>query len=380
MKMKKTFVTLAFIFLAGTVFGEGNPQTIQQTVDNNIAASLESMAPDIFKFVQKPALWMGNAAMQLNFESDAYIGGGKSLSPWEDYPVRIIFGETIGLAADDALSGLGSFLSMSFSDGFPAIPAFALDLRIGGVYLPIDLAFSFLHHQGNGTKLLGGVFEGLGLADNEVTVITEAFGFDIRYRVIAEGVGFDFLGHKKKPPFEFKFPLISHIEEFFQPEFWQQFAHPDFLVSLIPDVSVGFGYASTSFALDENGLINKGDEEANVHAALSFGGEAWYASIQASKSIGFLRPYFGVRFGAARGRAGVDVYVDSAYEEDGQIYLGHGEKHLKAEITGWQPATILFYGVGLDFSLLQIGVGFTSNLNNDIDTAEGMNITFRLKI
>jgi hypothetical protein len=386
-KMRKTLLTLAFILLAGMSYGQ-TPEVIQQQVDNYIADTLDGMGPAIFGYVQKPSLWMGDAAMQLNYESDAYIGGGESLSPWEDYPVHLVFGMTLGLAAEDGLGGLGKFVSGDFGGGFPAIPAFAMDLRIGGVYLPIDLGFSFLQHTGDGTSLLAGVFNGISsLSDAEVAVITQAFGIDIRYRLIAEGVGFDFTGHKRKAPFEFKFPLLSNIEEFFRPEFWQQFAHPDFLVSLIPDVSVGFGYAWTTFGIEGNVIANKGDPyEADALVAMRFEGEAWYASIQASKTIGFLRPYLGLRIGAARGKAGVDVTVDNSFRasslglpDDGRVYRGHGERSWASE-TAWQPAAILFYGIGLNFPLLQIGVGFTSNFNNDIDTAEGMNITFRMKI
>ncbi|MDR1866681.1 MAG: hypothetical protein LBQ77_00260 [Treponema sp.] len=384
-----TVIVAEMAFAAEVSFDDPNlsdidRQNILDGARDGVTEALQNAVDDIFNTTfdtLKPGLdWLPNTNIQQNIQAESYIGQLFA----KGSPPHLTFGETIGLGSDGILKDAGDTLGILLGsggtlEGLPVVPLFTADLRLGGVFLPFDLGFSFVNYRNTVDMLKDPFKEAFDFNKvNTVHVDIRSFGIDVRYRILEDGVGLGLTVRKSPVPAAPKLSLAALK----QPSFWRPF---------IPGLSVSAGYSRYDLGIGINGAVTVDGRTADVDADIGFQVQSVYGGLHISKKIFFIVPYMGLRVASsqsavtARVNAATTVRLDSidvlgnTYTGDTTI-TGTGSKEDSVETDGWKSATFFYWGVGFNMGILQISLGTSFNLSNDIAEAEGLNIGIRLKL
>jgi hypothetical protein len=276
--------------------------------------------------------------LQQNTQPEAYIG---RLYPLNGKLPHL----TLGVNADLGMTGdfVGDLVTGSsgdiFAKGMPFLPAFGLDLRLGGAYLPFDVGFALLY-TGKGmdmTAVLGPLFTSFGMEKVDgVAMEFTIVAADLRYRILKGGTGFA-LGPDRGEP---------------EGDKWY-----------IPDLSLGVGVSY--YALDITGTGSQ-DYEYNssnifplaLDIGVGFLGGSVNGSLQVSRAIGFWVPYAGIRAGVYHSQvsANVRAAVDLTSVDAGSMNI-RSTKSVPRGRT-WEGGASVFFGSGFNLPFSQINLGF----------------------
>lgn len=273
----------------------------------DIEDAKDQAATALNDFTKGLSIYVPNAALQQNVWASAYIG---KLLP--SVPPHFGGGATIGASVMDTelLSNIGSIINMPIDLKVAPLPTVAIDARIGGIFIPFDLG---VH---------GMIINDMSLktGNTEILISFKTFGADIRVPVLQQNI-------------------------------------------ILPNISIGASYTHSEGGL---GISNSQENEINttLGANIKYKTDIVALTAQISKQLLFLIPYGGLRVGFQNGsydwdttfNADIQVVGNKTLTESGSIKKDFGKD---AIFQG-------FFGIGLDFFVLQTTVGASYDFTNNI--------------
>lgn len=294
--MKKLFLAVFFAFGTASVFA--STSDIINSISKNPDRFSYSINKGLDDFSDELGIAVSQAAVQQNVYADSFIRKiFPSLKPHfaVGFNAGLTHINTQGLAAAAENLGISDVKDNYY---FPVMNA---DLRVGGVFLPFDVGFSFMKLNSLEASAFG----------SDITVDFFTVAADIRYAIIEEGL-------------------------------------------VAPGLSVGAGYSYNSGSFG----IGNDDAEANVDYKV----QTIYTSIQISKAfnipvvkIGFT-PFVGVRAVLSKYDNDYDWKIKNLIAVDAAKFAGvayYGSGNNSTDTFGnFQPQ--LYGGLGFNFMVVQL--------------------------
>ncbi len=311
----------AFGAATGAISGMSASDIIQYEVDSFVRDFIDSI--DLYDenikkindgltdFSEELGFTVSQAATQQNVWADACIG---KLYP--SYPHHFGLGANVGVAHMDTsgISKAASVLGIEHIKNNYYFPVLNADLRLGGLFLPFDVGFSFIKLNNASTNFLGCNF----------ALDFFAIGCDLRYTLIREAI-------------------------------------------LIPCVSLGGGF-----------FYNHGEFSASsdpAEASIAYNVKTAYAQLQVSKRFfEVVTPFIGVRGAVSSYKnewawAIKGVYADAVQQKARNLGLEEVQLENSKTVSsnGMKFSQIqpqLFAGVGFTRSHVQSTLSVTADLRN----------------
>ena len=334
----KSLSVLAAVFLVSTASVFGTSADIDKAFES---------------FTDKMTEVLPETTTQLGVWSDAYIGKlFPSAPPHFGVGVTVAgtfinteeFSSTVETIVNE-INGKAPGASQDFNFSIPntiPLPAYSINVRIGGIILPFDVGVYGSYLKVNSLK-----FE-----DFTGAITYYSFGGDIRYAVVKGS-------------------------------------------TLLPKISVGAGYIYTHMALgaegsstytsdlSAHGLSSTSSVTANADMNTNFDLHTLFAQVQVSKKFFILTPYAGIRAYVTSSKSHYDYTYSSTYEAgalSGDVPNGSGgdEHDYNSDGFAWgkiQPQ--LYGGLGLNIFFFDCTLGGCWNPRNNLWSA---NVSARLKL
>ena len=301
---------LCFILIFGISFSAFSFPSDQYAIDQ-ISNALVNFTNDLHTSVP-------NLATQQNVWADAYIG---KLIP--SVPPHFGGGASIGAVLMDtsSLKDISNLMGISFDFPVAPLPTVALDLRIGGLFIPFDLGVNAMNIN-NWTIKAG---------STDLTFNFKTAGADIRFPLIQQNV-------------------------------------------VLPNLSLGisYQYSEGSVKLDSSTTMNGVSTDAN--AIVNYKTNMLGITAQLSKQVLFLVPYGGFRAIMQQGSYNWNTQFNASVAGNSQLISANGGINKQF---GDNFICQGFFGLGLNFFVVQKTIGASFEFTNQ---EWGGSLSVRLKL
>lgn len=312
MKIRAKVFSLAAV-LSGLMISSnayaGNPLNFAEQFVGYYQYNIQAIDKGLDRFSDQLAISVPQAATQQNVYPDAYIG---NLFP--GVPCHFGVGVNVGVTHLDTtgLARAARVLDIANIKNDYCFPTITADARIGGIFLPFDIGFTFMRVDPTDTSIDG----------CDITIDLLTIGADVRYAIL-DGEG------------------------------------------LLPNLSVGVGY-----------YYNEGGFKANssyTEAGISYKVHTTYGQVQLSKQFVFVTPFIGIRGLVSKhsnewdwkiSNPYVSYVVNLASAATGNYYRtsDKGSSSSGFDFNAIQPQ--IYAGVGLNFFMLQFTVSVCADLKH----------------
>lgn len=304
--MKKLFLSAFLALGTAAVFADAGD--IINALTKNPNAFSYSINNGLDDFSDELGIAVPQAAVQQNVYADSFIG-----KIFPSVPPHFAVGFNTGLTHinTEGLAAVADNLGISDVKDNYYFPVMNADIRIGGLFLPFDIGFSFMKLNSLETSAFG----------SDITVDFFTVAADIRYALIKEGL-------------------------------------------IAPGISLGAGYSYNSGSFG----IGNDDAEANVDYKV----HTIYTALQISKAfnipvvkIGFT-PFAGLRAVLSKYDNDYDWRIKNSVAVEAAKFAGiaySGSGNNSSDTFGnFQPQ--LYGGVGFNFMVMQLTGSVCADLRN----------------